>query len=79
MAKTIKTRRKQNGHERYEKALRDLQIELVKLQKHVIKHDHKVLVIFEGRDASGKDRIIQRIVEHLNPKGNPRCGAWQAI
>jgi polyphosphate kinase len=68
MAKTIKTRRKQNGHERYEKSLRDLQIELVKLQKHVIKHDHKVLVIFEGRDASGKDGIIKRIVEHLSPR-----------
>jgi polyphosphate kinase 2 len=68
MAKSIKTRRKQGGHERYEKTLRDLQIELVKLQKHVIKHKHKVLVIFEGRDASGKDGTIKRIVEHLSPR-----------
>ena len=76
MAKTVKTRRKQNGHERYEKALRDLQIELVKLQKHVIKHDHKVLVIFEGRDASGKDGIIKRIVEHLSPRETRVAAPW---
>jgi polyphosphate kinase len=68
MAKTIKTRHKQSGHGRYEAELRELQIELVKVQKHVIKHDHKVLVIFEGRDASGKDGTIKRIVEHLSPR-----------
>jgi len=68
MAKSIRSRRKQDGRARYEAALRDLQIELVKVQKHVIKHDHKVLVIFEGRDASGKDGTIKRIVEHLSPR-----------
>jgi polyphosphate kinase 2 len=62
----------------YEASLRDLQIELVKVQKHFIKHRHKVLVIFEGRDASGKDGTIKRMVEHLSPRetrvvalGNP--------
>ncbi len=52
----------------YEKELRKLQIELVKVQRHVIKHGHKVLVIFEGRDASGKDGTIKRFVEHLSPR-----------
>ena len=70
MAKTMGARHKQGGRERYEKALRDLQIELVKVQKHVIRHGHKVLVIFEGRDASGKDGTIKRIVEHLS-RGKP--------
>lgn len=68
MAKSIKTRRKRSGNERYQKALRDLQIELVKVQRHVIKHGHKVLVIFEGRDAAGKDGTIKSIVEHLSPR-----------
>ena len=68
MAKTSKTHGRQNGSARYEKALRDLQIELVKVQKHVIKHGHKVLVIFEGLDAAGKDGTIERIVEHLSPR-----------
>lgn len=48
MAKATKIHDRQNGPARYEKALRDLQIELVKVQKHVIEHGHKVLVIFEG-------------------------------
>ena len=52
----------------YESALRTLQIELVKAQRHIIKHGHKVLVIFEGRDAAGKDGTIKRIVEHLSPR-----------
>ncbi len=52
----------------YEASLGKLQIELVKIQRHVIKHGHKVLVIFEGRDASGKDGTIKRIVEHLSPR-----------
>lgn len=56
------------GHDAYKKALRDLQIELVKVQRHLIAHDHRVLIIFEGRDASGKDGVIKRIVEHLSPR-----------
>lgn len=52
----------------YKTALRQLQIELVKFQRHLIKFDHKVLIIFEGRDAAGKDGVIKRIVEHLSPR-----------
>jgi polyphosphate kinase 2 len=52
----------------YKASLRALQVELVKVQRHIIKHDHKVLVIFEGRDASGKDGTIKRITEHLSPR-----------
>jgi polyphosphate kinase len=52
----------------YERKLRTLQIELVKLHRHVIARGQKVLVILEGRDASGKDGTIKRIVEHLSPR-----------
>ncbi len=48
--------------------LRLLQIELVKLQRHFIKCNDKILVILEGRDASGKDGTIKRIVHHLSPR-----------
>jgi len=68
MTKTIKAPRKLGSPVRYEKVLRNLQVELVKVQKHVIKHGHKVLVIFEGRDAAGKDGTIKRFVEHLSPR-----------
>jgi len=57
-----------NGRAHYERKLRALQIELVKVQRHVIKHGHKVLIIFEGRDAAGKDGTIKPIVEHLSPR-----------
>ena len=52
----------------YKAALRKLQIELVKLQRHFIKCDDKILIILEGRDASGKDGTIKRIIQHLSPR-----------
>jgi len=52
----------------YKSELRQLQIELVKAHRHIISHGRRVLVIFEGRDASGKDGSIKRIVEHLSPR-----------
>jgi len=53
----------------YEKELKDLQIELLKLQNHVKDQGLKVLMIFEGRDAAGKGGTIKRMTEHLNPRG----------
>ena len=56
------------GRHHYERELRRLQIELVKLHRHVIARGRKVLVILEGRDSAGKDGTIKRIVEHLSPR-----------
>jgi polyphosphate kinase 2 len=53
----------------YEKCLRELQIELLKLQNYIKDTGKKVLMIFEGRDAAGKGGTIKRITEHLNPRG----------
>ena len=53
MSKAAKKKRSTNGSAGYKASLRDLQIELVKVQKHIIKHGDKVLVIVEGRDAGG--------------------------
>lgn len=53
----------------YEKDLKRLQIELLKLQNHVKEKGIKILMIFEGRDAAGKGGTIKRITEHLNPRG----------
>jgi len=53
----------------YEEELNQLQIELLKWQKHVIAKEERVLLLFEGRDAAGKGGTIKRIVEHLNPRG----------
>ena len=56
------------GKKEYARELRRLQIELVKLHRHVIARGRKVLVILEGRDAAGKDGTIKRIAEHLSPR-----------
>jgi polyphosphate kinase len=47
----------------YKKELRELQIELVKFHKSVIEKGKKVCIIFEGRDAAGKDGTM-----HLSPR-----------
>lgn len=52
----------------YEEKLKELQIELVKLQEWVKATGEKVVVIFEGRDAAGKGGVIKRITESLNPR-----------
>ncbi len=54
---------------RYESELKELQIELLKMQNYVKEQGLKVLMIFEGRDAAGKGGTIKRITEHLNPRG----------
>jgi polyphosphate kinase 2 len=56
------------SHAAYEKTLLQLQIELVKLQRHVIARGQRVLIILEGRDTAGKDGAIKRIVEHTSPR-----------
>ena len=56
------------SHKAYEHTLLRLQVELVKLQRHVIARGQQVLVILEGRDTAGKDGTIKRIVEHLSPR-----------
>ena len=52
----------------YKDSLHKLQIELVKLQRHFIACDDKILILFEGRDTAGKDGAIKRIVQHLSPR-----------
>jgi polyphosphate kinase 2 len=52
----------------YKTTMKALQQELVKLQKHFIGNNDKILIILEGRDASGKDGTIKRIVRYLSPR-----------
>jgi polyphosphate kinase 2 len=54
--------------EPYERELRRLQQELVKMESWVEESGARLLVIFEGRDAAGKGGTIKRITEHLNPR-----------
>lgn len=48
--------------------LLQLQGELVKMQNWVVRTGHRLVVIFEGRDAAGKGGVIKRIMQRLNPR-----------
>jgi len=52
----------------YELELAKLQSELVNLQQWVTENNHRVAILFEGRDAAGKGGSIKRFKEHLNPR-----------
>jgi len=52
----------------YFKNLLRLQGELVKLQDWVVANKHRVVILFEGRDAAGKGGVIKRITQRLNPR-----------
>lgn len=60
----------ESGHaaDGYESRLLQLQVELVKMQRHIIAEGRKLLIILEGRDGAGKDGTIQRITENLSPR-----------
>lgn len=50
------------------KPFKDAAIEIVKIQRNIIESKRKVLIIFEGRDAAGKDSAIRRVTEHMSPR-----------
>jgi polyphosphate kinase len=49
-------------------ALEPLQAQLVTTQKWLMETGQKVLIVFEGRDAAGKDGTIKRMVEHMSAR-----------
>jgi polyphosphate kinase 2 len=53
---------------RYFMELFRLQRELIKLQDWVVANRHKMVIVFEGRDAAGKGGVIKRITQRLNPR-----------
>jgi len=51
-----------------ENSLKPYQVELLKLQKYLEDKDQKMIVLVEGRDASGKGGAIRRITRYMNEK-----------
>ncbi|MCO6476377.1 MAG: polyphosphate kinase 2 [Phaeodactylibacter sp.] len=45
-----------------------LQVELLKLQKHIYENGLRLAIIFEGRDTAGKGGAIFRFSQFLNPR-----------
>ncbi len=53
----------------YHKTMKQLQLELVRLQHGLRSSGKRLVVIFEGRDAAGKGGVIKRISESLDTRG----------
>lgn len=52
----------------YFRELFRLQGELVKMHDWVVATGHRLVIVFEGRDAAGKGGAIKRITQRLNPR-----------
>jgi polyphosphate kinase len=52
----------------YDQKLRELHVELVKLQEWVKREGKKICVVFEGRDGAGKGGVIKAITERVSPR-----------
>ncbi len=48
--------------------MKQYQIELIKLQKYLEKSNKKMIILFEGRDASGKGGAIRRMTRYMNSR-----------
>ena len=56
------------GGKPYEKELKKLHVELVKLQEWVKHTGQKVCIVFEGRDSAGKGGTIKAITDRVSPR-----------
>jgi len=56
------------GKKVYQRELARLQLELVKMEDWVKANGHRVVVIFEGRDAAGKGGVIKAVTASTNPR-----------
>lgn len=61
---------KNKAYRRYlrEKELMPYQAELIKMQQYLEKHQQRMIILFEGRDASGKGGTIRRVERYMNEK-----------
>ena len=62
------TKAKKISNKKYNAAMADMQVELVKLQEWVKQEGLKVALVFEGRDAAGKGGTIKRLTQSLSPR-----------
>lgn len=53
---------------RKEEELKHYQAQLIKLQRHLEATGKKMVILFDGRDASGKGGTIRRITRYMNEK-----------
>src|SRR6185436_15783051 len=59
---------KELSNKEYDRVLKKLHVELVKLQLWVVHKGLKVCILFEGRDGAGKGGTIKAITERVSPR-----------
>jgi len=52
----------------YSEELKPYQAELIKMQVHLERTGKKMIILFDGRDASGKGGTIRRVTRYMNEK-----------
>ncbi len=52
----------------FEQSLKPFQAELILMQKYLEKTQRRMIILFEGRDASGKGGTIRRVTRYMNEK-----------
>jgi polyphosphate kinase len=68
-AKQIKSKAmKAYKRRQQEQALKPYQVELLHVQKHLEETGKRMIILFEGRDASGKGGTIRRVSRYMNEK-----------
>ncbi len=65
---TTEKAKKALARSKREKALRPYQAELIQLQNYLEQTKRPMIVVFEGRDASGKGGTIRRATRYMNEK-----------
>jgi polyphosphate kinase 2 len=53
---------------RREEELKPYQAELIRMQQHLEETRHRMIILFEGRDAAGKGGTIRRVTRYMNVK-----------
>ena len=56
------------GRKEYEEKLKELHVELVRLQQWVQHKGLKICIVFEGRDGAGKGGTIKAITDRVSPR-----------
>jgi polyphosphate kinase 2 len=67
-ARPVEADNSPDSRNRYFRELFRLQSELVKMHDWIVASGHRLVILFEGRDAAGKGGAIKRITQRLNPR-----------
>lgn len=65
----VEMRRHEHGKKWYETRVKELQLEMLRVQRAYHRLGLRGVLVFEGWDAGGKGGCIRRLVEKLDPRG----------